>query len=51
VAPAFAGVMYGPDRYIVWEAQLFHGPTEITLETHDPADAVTELERLLAAWP
>jgi hypothetical protein len=51
VAPAFAGVGPNPDRYVVWEGELFSGPTEVTLETPDPVRAVTELERLLAAWP
>jgi hypothetical protein len=46
--PGFAGVMNGPDRYIVWEGQLFPGPAKITLETPDPIHAIEELERLLA---
>jgi hypothetical protein len=51
VAPAFAGVMPDPDGYVVWEGELFFGPTEVTLVTRDPVRAVAELERLLAAWP
>jgi|SRR5262245_9377988 len=50
-APAFAGVMIRPDRYIVWEGQVFPGPASITLETPDPVRAIEELERLLATWP
>ena len=51
VAPACIGVANNPDIYIVWSGQLFRDPVHNVLESTDPADAVAEVERLLAGWP
>jgi hypothetical protein len=51
VAPACIGIASNPDIYIVWSGQLFRDQVRNVLESLDPADAVAEVERLLADWP